>query len=61
MKKFEEMRCCVCGSKKVDSLIFGMPYCKSCASKLIKMHLVKFLTNLRKEGLIPSTIKIPEI
>ena len=53
--------CVVCGSKKVAVLIKGRPYCQSCASKVIQMHVVRQLNVMKREKLIPSTFNIPEI
>ncbi|OYT26295.1 MAG: hypothetical protein B6V02_02030 [Thermoprotei archaeon ex4572_64] len=56
-----EFVCAVCGSSKVSSIINGLPYCCSCGSKVIILRMVRFLESLKREGLIPSSIKIPEL
>ncbi len=56
----QKKRCVVCGSTKVQAIINGQPYCLKCGSKLVRAHIVKFLHNLKREKLIPSTLEIPE-
>ncbi len=53
-------RCVVCGSPRVYAIIDGKPYCFNCGSKVVRLHIVKFLNNLKREKLIPSNIEIPE-
>ncbi|GEM_PF-988362 len=56
-----EFVCAVCGSSKVSSIINGLPYCYNCGSKVIILRMIRFLESLKREGLIPSSIKIPEL
>ncbi|NPB00454.1 MAG: hypothetical protein GXO10_03670 [Crenarchaeota archaeon] len=56
----EKTRCIVCGSTRIYAIIDGKPYCFKCGSKLVRLHIVKFLSNLKREKLIPSNIEIPE-
>ncbi len=51
--------CAVCGSKNVMAILFGRPYCFSCASKVVRLNLIRFLGNLKREGLIPSHVELP--
>ncbi|GGP22455.1 hypothetical protein GCM10007981_18590 [Thermocladium modestius] len=53
--------CAACGSGKTMAIIGGKPYCYGCASKVILMHNVKFLRNLKNEKLIPSQLQLPEV
>lgn len=43
---------------KVTVLINGRPYCTSCGSKILRMHLIKTLINMKREGLISSIVNV---
>ncbi|WP_069807004.1 TFIIB-type zinc finger domain-containing protein [Vulcanisaeta thermophila] len=55
------LKCSACGSPRVTVLINGKPYCASCGSKILRMHLVKTLINMKKEGLVSSIVNIEGI
>lgn len=55
-----KLTCVACGSSSVDLIINGKPYCRDCGSKVIRLHMYKFLIRLRQENLITSDVKIPE-
>lgn len=53
-------RCASCGSEDVVVLIKGEPYCRKCAEGLIRRRTIGFLTDLRRRGVIPETVEVPE-
>jgi hypothetical protein len=50
----------VCGSRDVGLIIEGRPYCGKCGSKVIRLHMYKFLNRLKQENLIDPSVRIPE-
>jgi len=54
------MMCSACGSSRVLALINGKPYCYSCGSKILRSHMIRTLVNMKREGLVPSTLEIDD-
>jgi len=56
----DKWACVVCGSRNVGLIIEGRPYCGKCGSKVIRLHMYKFLNRLKQENLIDPSVRIPE-
>ena len=52
--------CVVCGSRDVGLIIEGRTYCSKCGSKVIRLHMYKFLNRLKQENLIDPSVEIPK-
>jgi len=53
-------KCSSCGSEEVVVLIKGEPYCRKCAERLIRQRVVGLLLELKRRGVIPETVEVPE-
>lgn len=52
MPNAAEVKCSVCGSRKVAAKIKGKYYCYECGARIMMEHVDRLIKELREKGLI---------